>query len=247
MPSLESPPYPASGPLWLEVTGFPGADGWRAGFTTRRAAGELSEVLPMLGLQGLPVFRLSQLHGAEVVTIGPEDMPRPTLPEGDGLATSRRGVVVAVASADCVPIVLFDPLRRAGAVLHAGWRGTRARIVRAGVETLRRGFGSRPENLKAMMAPSIGPCCYRVGSEVLDEFRVARHSLDGLWRAEGDGGFLDLPGVNRRALLESGLDPEHIHPSGLCTHCLPTLFPSYRRDGAGAGRILTFLGSPAAP
>lgn len=242
MPNLEPPPPPPSGPLWLEVTGFPGTDGWRAGFTTRRAAGDLSGVLPMLGLQGLPVFRLSQIHSARVITVGPGDQPS-TAPEGDGLVTSRRGVVVAVASADCVPIALFDPVQCAGAVLHSGWRGTRSRIVRAGVEALRNKFGSRPEHLKAMLAPSIGPCCYRVGSELLEEFRATGHSLDGLWRAEGDGGHLDLPGLNRLALLESGVDPARIYASGLCTHCLPTLFPSYRRDGAGTGRILTFLGS----
>ena len=245
MPSPERPVSP-TGPLWLEVTGFPGVEGWRAGFTTRHAGGDLSTVLPILGFAELPVFRLSQHHGARVVTFGPQDRPGPPFPEGDGLATSLRGVVLAVATADCVPIVLFDPVHSAGAILHAGWRGTRSRIVRAGVDALRHGFGSRPESLKAMMAPAIGPCCYRVGTDVLEEFRSAGHSLDGLWRAEGDGGFLDLPGTNRRMLLEAGLDPEQIHSSGFCTHCLSTLFPSYRREGACAGRILTFLGSTPA-
>jgi purine-nucleoside/S-methyl-5'-thioadenosine phosphorylase / adenosine deaminase len=234
---------PPSGPLWLEVTGFPGSDGWRAGFTTRRAGGDLSGVLPILGLAELPVIRLSQVHGARVITVGPHDARRLPPPEADGLATSLRGVVLAVASADCVPIALFDPVHSAGAILHAGWRGTRSRIVQAGVETLQKSFGSRPESLKALIAPSIGACCYRVGSDVLEEFRAAGHILDGLWSKEGDGGFLDLPGANRRALLESGVDPARIYSSGLCTHCLPTLFPSYRREGAGAGRILTFLGS----
>jgi len=245
MPGFQRP-LPPSGPLWLEVTGFPGADGWRAGFTTRRAGGDLSAVLPMLGLPELPVFRLTQLHGTRIISVGPEDALRPPFPEGDGLATSRRGIFLAVASADCVPIALFDPVHSAGAVLHAGWRGTRSRIVQSGVELLQRSFGSRPESLRAMIAPSIGSCCYRVGRDVLKEFQAAGHELDGLWREEGDGGFLDLPGANRRALLDSGLDPARIHSSGLCTHCLPTLFPSYRREGAGVGRILTFLGSSAA-
>ena len=245
MPGFQQP-LPPSGPLWLEVTGFPGVDGWRAGFTTRRAGGDLSGVLPILGLPELPVFRLTQIHGTRILTVGPGDTPHPPFPEGDGLASARRGVVLAVASADCVPIALFDPIQAAGAILHAGWRGTRSRIVQAGVETLKRSFGSRPESLKAMMAPSIGPCCYRVGTEVREEFRAAGHVLDGLWREEGDGGFLDLPGTNRRALLESGLDPARIYSSGLCTRCLPTLFPSYRREGRVAGRILTFLGSSPA-
>jgi len=245
MPGPERPSTP-SGPLWLEVTGFPGSDGWRAGFTTRRAGGDLAGVLPILGLPDLPVFRLSQIHGARVVTVGPHDQHRLPFSEGDGLATARRGVVLAVASADCVPIALFDPVHLAGAILHAGWRGSRSGIARAGVEALQRSFGSRPESLKALIAPAIGACCYRVGTEVLKEFRSAGHILDGCWREVGDGGFLDLPGLNRRALIESGLDPGRIYSSGLCTHCMPGLFPSYRRDGAGAGRILTFLASTPA-
>jgi purine-nucleoside/S-methyl-5'-thioadenosine phosphorylase / adenosine deaminase len=245
MPSPERI-LPPSGPLWLEVTGFPGSDGWLAGFTTRSAGGDLSRVLPMLGLPNAPVFRLSQQHGTRVITIDSQDEPRPPFPEGDGLATALRGVVLAVASADCVPVALFDPDHSVGALLHAGWRGTRSRIVREGVETMRRSYGSRPESLRALMGPAIGHCCYRVGREVLDEFRSAGHVLDGLWRADGDGGFLDLPGVNRQALVEAGVDATRIHSSGLCTHCLPALFPSYRREGAGAGRVLTFLGSTPA-
>ena len=239
-PATSSPP---SGPLWLEVTGFPGVAGWRAGFTTLRAGGTLDPVLPMLGWPGLPVFRLIQRHGTQINVVGPQDDPHHPPREGDGLATARRGVVVAVASADCVPIVLFDPRRCAGAVLHAGWRGTRSQIAREGVAILGRCFGSRPEDLRAMLAPAIGKLCYRVGKDVLEDFAAAGHDLDGLVLETGDGTFLDLVEANRRELAGAGLSPARIHAAGLCTHCLPGLFPSYRRDGPGTGRILTFLGS----
>ena len=234
---------PATGPLWMELTGFPGLEGWRAGFTTRRAGGELSGVLPLLGWEGLPVVRLAQRHGSRVVNIlSLEEASRP-LQEADGLTTACRGLVLTVASADCVPLVLFDPDRPAGAVIHAGWRGTRSRIVRGGVEALRRSFGCRPEGLRAMIGPAIGHCCYRVGREVVEAFLSAGFSPDVVLREDGDGAFLDLPEANRRDLVDSGLDPSRIHSVGLCTRCLAGLFPSYRRDGSGTGRILTFLGS----
>jgi len=226
----------------MEVPGFPGSEGWRAGFTTRRAGGEMPGVLELLGWSGLPVFRLTQKHGAEIVAIAPGDEPERGR-SGDGLVSDHRGIVMAVASADCVPIVLFDPIRPAAAVLHAGWRGTRARIGRAGVEALRRRYGSSPAALRAMIGPAIGKCCYRVGSEVVEEFRHSGHPIEVLVHPDGDGGFLNLPEANRRDLAEAGVSPENIRSADLCTRCLGGLFPSFRRDGAGAGRILTFVGS----
>jgi len=240
-------PTPPSGPLWLEVTGFPGSDGWRAGFTTRRAGGELAGVLPLLGWSGLPAFRLSQVHGTRMVEVGPPDDPRLPPRQGDGLLTARRGVILTVASADCVPVVLFDPEHSAGAVLHAGWRGTRSRIAREGVEALHRRFGSRPESLRALLGPAIGRCCYRVGEEVVEEFSAAGYSLDSLFhREEGNGAHLDLSGANRLDLCDAGVDSASIQSVGWCTHCLAGLFPSYRREGSGTSRILTFLGSSPA-
>jgi purine-nucleoside/S-methyl-5'-thioadenosine phosphorylase / adenosine deaminase len=232
-----------SGPLWLEITGFPGTTGWRAGFTTLRAGGSLEEILPMLGWRGLPVFRLAQRHGNRVIVIGPQDDPSLPAGEADGLATRRRGAVLAIASADCVPIVLFDPRRGAGAVLHAGWRGTRSRIAREGVTALAQNFGSRPEDLRAMLAPAIGSGCYCVGADLLNDFRSTGHNLEGLILKTGEGMTLDLVEANRRQLEEAGMAAGQIQSVGLCTHCLPQLFPSYRRDGPGTGRILTFLGS----
>ena len=230
----------------MEVPGFPGREGWRSGFTTRRAHGEMSGVLELLGWNSLPVFRLEQRHATEIVPIGAGEIADGKR-SGDGFASDRRGIVLAVASADCVPIVLFDPGRPAAAVLHAGWRGTCSRIARAGVETMRRLYGTSPASLRAMIGPAIGSCCYRVGSDVVDQFRGAGHPLELLLRPEGNGGFLNLSEANRQDLREAGLNPENIRSAELCTRCLAGLFPSYRRDGAGTGRILTFVGSAPEP
>jgi len=226
----------------MEITGFPGREGWKAGFTTRRAGGELDAVLPLLGWEGVPVLRPHQRHGNRVVAVESATAP----PEADGLATSHRGLVIAVASADCVPLILFDSTRGAGAVLHAGWRGTRSRIASAGVALLARSFGSRPEALIGLLGPSIGPCCYRVGDDVLREFLSAGYT-ESLFRRDADGFLLDLAEANRADLIAAGVPPTHIRLTGLCTQCLPGLFPSYRRDGARVGRILTFLGSSPEP
>src|SRR5262249_20179322 len=150
---------------FLEVPEFPGLRGWRAGFTTLLSGGSLDPILPVLGWQGSPVFRLTQLHSSRVRVVRRENSAARPWEKGDGLATSLRGVVLAVASADCVPIVLFDPGRAAGAVLHAGWRGTQSRIGGEGISVLRREFRSRPAELRALLGPSIGRCCYRVGEE----------------------------------------------------------------------------------
>jgi len=238
---------PASGPLWMEITGFPGRDGWRAGFTTRRAGGDLAAVLPLLGWEGLPILKPIQQHGNHVVVIDSAGAVPGTPPQGDGVVTSRRGLVVAIASADCVPLILFDHAHGAGAVLHAGWRGTRSRIAREGVALLSSAFGSRPADLVGLLGPAIGPCCYRVGGEVMAEFRAAGYPEHSLFRRDGDGFLLDLAEANRIDLIEAGVPADHIRPTGLCTRCLPGLFPSYRRDGVRAGRILTFLGSSPEP
>ena len=244
--SGETAPLVDRGEQGLELPGFPGADGWRAGFTTRRSGESLEAPRRAFGWEGWPLFRLRQVHGTRVWAVeGPGEageFPRP----GDGLATAARGVILAVASADCVPLILFDPRARAGAVLHAGWRGTCAGIAREGVRVLEERYGCRPENLNVLIGPAIQACCYRVGPEVMEAFSLAGHPLSAL-RSGEDGANLDLPQANRLLLERCGVPAASIQSAGLCTRCRGDLFPSYRRDGAAAGRFLGYLASPAAP
>jgi YfiH family protein len=229
--------------LYLQLPGYPGAEGWFAGFTTRRAGGSLESVLSLMGQRGLPVFRPRQVHGDRILKVEDLDSPALSPGEADGLACRRRGVILAVAAADCVPLILFDPRTEAGAVVHSGWRGTLAFIAREAVAVLEGEWGSRPGDLRALLGPSIGPCCYRVGPEVAGSFRDAGLLAGESSRAPGDETFLDLPGLNRRILLDAGVPPERIAQCAMCTRCREDLFPSYRRDGQGAGRLLGFLGS----
>jgi purine-nucleoside/S-methyl-5'-thioadenosine phosphorylase / adenosine deaminase len=229
--------------LYLHLPGFPSVGGWDCGFTTLRAAGSLDAVLPFLGWSALPTYRLAQVHGRRIVPIDSTVDDAGPRREGDGLATRSRGIVMAVAAADCVPVVLFDPERQAGAVVHAGWRGTVAGIVGEAISTLRDRWGSRGRDLMALIGPSIGGCCYQVGNDVLEAFHRAGIPEEGVVLPREGSFRLDLAAANRWLLLQSDLLPERVFLGGLCTFCRDDLFPSFRRQGPGAGRLLAFLGS----
>ena len=167
---------------------------------------------------------------------------RPTL-EGDGLMTDEAGVLLGILTADCVPVVIVDPLCRAVAVFHAGWRGTVERIVEHGVARMKQEFGSEPATLLAAIGPAIGACCYRVGTEVVERFtsRFAyAHSLLST-PVEGDGLHLDLVEANRRQLVEAGLPEQSIYVVGACTSCDDRFF-SYRAKGGTTGRMMAVVG-----
>jgi YfiH family protein len=152
------------------------------------------------------------------------------LGEGDALIEDQPGSVVAVKTADCIPVLLVDERRRAVAAVHAGWRGTAAGIAVGAVAAMGRGFGTKAEDLHAAIGPGIGKCCYEVGAEVAERFG-------------GQGrGHIDLAAANRRQLEESGVTPQRIYASNLCTMCRSEEFDSFRRDQAAAGRMYSFAG-----
>ncbi len=170
---------------------------------------------------------LKQIHSDKVVVA---DDRKGCLEQGDALITSEPGNLLGVRTADCVPILIADPENRAVAAIHAGWRGTSAGIVSKAVAKLTAEFGSRPAALRAAIGPSIGPCCYEVGLEVASLFQAS-------------GSTVDLPGENRSQLVSSGLTPEHIDVSELCTLCYGDgEFHSFRRDKEASGRMVSAIG-----
>ena len=184
--------------------------------------------------------------------------------KGDASATNRAGLLLAVQTADCVPIFLVDPKKRAVAAIHAGWKGTLARIAEKAVGRMRLEFGSKPSDLLAALGPSIGPCCYEVGadfvtkftaqfadaSEYFDEPRSGEEPNPLQWMNMAPPGHqppprnvhLDLPKANRAQLLGAGLRPQNIFLSGLCTACHTGLFFSHRREGGHSGRLMSVIG-----
>jgi polyphenol oxidase len=175
---------------------------------------------------------LKQIHSAACVQAAGRSG---VLGEGDALLENSPGSVVAVRTADCIPILLVDERRRAVAAVHAGWRGTAARIVPNAVASMGRLFGTGVGDLHAAIGPGIGKCCYVVGAEVAARFE--RQEPGGQGSAH-----IDLAGENRRQLEEVGVTPERIYASNLCTMCRPEEFHSFRRDQEAAGRMHSFAG-----
>jgi len=188
------------------------------GFGTRSA--DIPSRFPQLAT-------LRQVHSSDCVeALG----RRGVLGQGDALIENTTGAVVAVKTADCIPILLADARLHAVAAVHAGWRGAAAGVAQHAVAAMRRSFGSEPADLYAAIGPGIGKCCYEVGPEVAAQFG-------------GQGrGHLDLPDAIRRQLLETGIAPARIQMSDLCTMCMPAEFHSYRRDREAAGRMHSFIG-----
>lgn len=202
-------------------------------------------VADALGVRVDHLLRPRQVHGtAVVIKRRGDEISRWTTerPRADIILTDDPAVAVAVQVADCVPVLIAD--RRTGAVaaVHAGWRGTAARVAQMAVRALGEAFGSRPADLVAALGPGIGPCCYEVGSELLDVFAAAGHppADRDRWFVRSEDGRVrfDVPLANRDQLASAGLTPGAIHVAGLCTASHPELFYSYRREGQGTGRIV---------
>jgi YfiH family protein len=153
-----------------------------------------------------------------------------SLGDGDALLENTPGHLVAVKTADCIPILLVDEEHRAVAAVHAGWRGTVQGIVRHAVRRMQEEFGTRPEQVHAAIGPGIGKCCYEVGAEVAAQFD------------ETGPCHIDLAEANRRQLAAAGIPEPRIYAVNLCTKCSAGDFHSYRRDKERAGRMFSFIG-----
>jgi YfiH family protein len=214
-----------------------------------------------LGADHLTLITLRQIH-SDVVQLIEAPLAEPC--RGDASVTNHEGLLLAVQTADCVPILLVDPKKRAVAAVHAGWRGTLQRIVTKTIGTMHMQFGTKPADLLAAIGPSIGGCCYEVGTEVAVEFKSqfpnASDWFDELrtgdepnplqWLNMSPPGhqpppkkvLLDLRKANCAQLLVAGLRPQNIIVSDLCTACRRDLLFSYRKEGAKTGRLMAVIG-----
>jgi YfiH family protein len=208
---------------------------------------------------------LLQIHSSVVRRAVRQDAAR--IFRGDGLITNQPGVLLAIQTADCIPVLVADTKRKAVAAFHAGWRGTLKRIVENGVGRMRAEFGSRPQDLIAAVGPGIALCCYAVGEEVRGEFASQFAYAAQLFRelsesdpirekypllfltarAPGHSNLgpqlhLDLMEANRRQLLDAGLSPESITVIGHCTCCQRNRWFSWRAEQGFTGRMLSVVG-----
>ena len=187
---------------------------------------------------GLRFARVRQVHGARVIAAAGPSAPRD---EADAVVSGLPGVAACVSVADCVPVLLASPEGRAVAAVHAGWRGSEARAAAEGARALARAAGVGTGRLRAVVGPSIGPCCYEVSEDLAARFEAA-FGAAVVRRGEG-GPRLDLWAANLAALREAGV--EQVEALGRCTACDPARFYSHRRDGGRTGRMVAFA-APAA-
>ena len=230
--------------------------GFTAGFTTRRlapdevgAAEAARRLAVALGLTDAERVRARQVHGRSSIILEAPAVPGEDVlaGEADALITRERGRLIAVASADCVPILLLDSETGWMAAVHAGWRGTAARILDVVLDALE-ARGVPAARLIAFFGPSISRDRYEVGPEVVGALRRSHERIDvpaeAIRGGAGDRSFLDVAAFDRALLLARGVPAGSIRAAGLCCAERADLFPSFRRDGAGTGRVMTGIASP---
>jgi len=184
----------------------------------------------------------SQVHSGDVKVIDQVAIESGILthnPRTDATVTALPGICLMVMVADCVPLVLFDPVKRVSAVIHAGWRGTVQHITSNTVRTMIQYFGCDPLDILAGMGPSIGPCCYEVGEEVRNVVEQSFGTSDGflVYHNHSKKPHFDLWYANHRQLTDLGVKTENIETAGLCTKCRQDLFFSSRASAGLTGRF----------
>jgi YfiH family protein len=206
--------------------------GLRVGDDLRTVLGNLRRIATVLSVAGLPWATVRQVHSPKVVETrgdllgqGPPEA-RPPLAEADGIVTAEPGLLLAVFTADCVPVLLADPEAGVVGAVHAGWRGLVAGVLERGMEALVHAGASLDRSV-AMVGPAIGPCCYQVGPEVAD---AVGERYDRAPATTRDGALaIDTAAAAVQALEAAGVGS--IRAAGECTAHQPERFFSYRRDG----------------
>ena len=201
-----------------------------------------------------------QVHGKHVAVITANDRGRglldrqSALQDTDGLVTNVPGVLLTSFYADCVPLYFYDPVKQAVGLAHAGWKGTAAGIAVSMVETMEQEYGSRREDIRAAIGPSIGGCCYEVDEVVMQQVRVWLDEPQGndeyelsdskrIYTPAANGKtMLNLKECNRHIMMKAGILPDHIECTTWCTSCHPELFFSYRKENGVTGRMASWIG-----
>ena len=219
-------------------------------FTTRQlelsSPAQVDALAASVGAREVAMVRQVHQRGVVVIRRG-SAVPLPR-PEADALVSDAPDMAIAVRVADCVPLLMADRVRGVVAAVHAGWRGTAARVAVAAVDALGREFGTRPDDVIAAIGPSIGACCYEVGTDLVDAFAAAGHEryLIDRWflsppsargSSERSGLRLDVARANIDQLILAGVLEEQIYASGLCTAMHLDVLTSYRKEKEKAGRI----------
>ena len=201
-----------------------------------------------IGLDAERICTIRQVHGIEIVRVMRRDAGRgardyaDALADADALITNDSGVALMLCFADCVPVLLYDPVHHAIGVVHAGWKGTVARIAEKTIARMGEEFGTAASDVLAGIGPSIGAGCYTVGAEVAEQFRAAFPVHAEQIVQERDGAIhLDLWAANRIQMVAAGVLVQNIDQADICTSCDRSFFYSYRADGGRTGRLAAVM------
>ncbi len=206
-------------------------------FTSKSFHADFNEIKARLNADA--VFVPIQKHTDKVLVVESDLEPK----IADAVVTDRKGLIIGVQVADCVPILLFDTKRLVIGAVHAGWRGTAEGILKNTIAAFRERFCSLPENILIAIGPSIKSCCYVVGHEVIEGVTKATGKGDYVV-TRGEKIYIDLPSANMLQAISEGVTPQNISISSDCTHCLPEKYYSYRFAKGTTGRQYGFIMIP---
>jgi len=201
------------------------------------------ELLKSLNLEDYSIVLANQTHSCNVAVITDTisrgwENEKSAVVDTDALITNQKGLLLGILTADCVPVLVYDRKKAVISAIHAGWKGSACNIVQKTISKMQEEYNSNPKDIQAVIAPSIGECCYEVDMDVVKHFK----GIDGAYRKVGDKYMLDLPHINKIQLIQSGVDNRHIYMSGVCTSCDNERFFSYRKECGCSGRFLSFIG-----
>ena len=196
-----------------------------------------------------PVLQMHQVHDVHVAVIDNPDITSEQLDGYDAMITNLRGLAIGVRTADCIPILLYDPVNKAAAAVHSGWRGTVAKILRNVIGKMSSTYGTEPAELLAVIGPGICADCFQVGEEVALNFKEAGFDINSIWSFRGpkngadmSGGHpIDLKEACRQTLTECGVKKENIQISDLCTYEDNHLLYSARKETIECGRNINCI------
>ena len=197
-----------------------------------------------LGIQDDCLVVPEQVHHVDILTLQedwrtmPETTRKLLLKGKDALMTDVPGLCIGVSTADCIPMLLYDPVRRAVCAVHAGWRGTVRYFAKAAVEAMQAQYGSEPSHLRAVIGPGISLQHFEVGDEVYQAFAEAGFPMEAI-AVRKEKWHIDLWKCNQLQLLQAGLAEEHVRVAGCCSYDDPARWFSARRQGIRSGRIYT--------
>lgn len=196
-----------------------------------------------------PVLQMNQVHDVQVAVVDRPDVTPDELDGFDAMVTNLTGLAICVRTADCIPIILYDPVRKSAAAVHSGWRGTVTKILHNVIAKMSNVYGTQPSDLIAVIGPGICADCFQVGEEVALKFKEAGFNLDSVWSFRGPktgagmtgGHHIDLKEACRQTLVECGIRNENVQISDICTYDDNHLLYSARKEGIECGRNITYI------